>query len=65
MITRKYACSTLETFYQKINAEFEFLTPKLAFIEPKKDLKQFFEILVLFQIVIRIVLFPVMYFYGL
>ena len=28
MITRKSACSTLETFNQRLNAEFEFLTPK-------------------------------------
>ena len=33
----KFVCSTLETWNQKINTEFDFLTPKLTFFEPKKD----------------------------
>ena len=35
----KFVCSTLETWNQKINTEFDFLTPKLTLIEPKMDFK--------------------------
>ena len=65
MPKRKSSCSTLETCYQKINTGFEFLTSKLTFIEPKKDFKWIFEITAIFQIVIRIVLTFVLYFYSL